>query len=60
MLIEVMARELQIGDVIGEGQEIWAIVFYEDVVQAWWGGRQNHEQLVEYKPDELVRAVRTR
>lgn len=71
MIIDIPASEIDLGDVLGEGMQIWCIVT-NDVnsrVVMWWGtpqtclmnnACQDAEHRLEFEADEIVRVLRVK
>lgn len=60
MMLIVVASDLKPHDVVGEGQELWAVQVkhHDNSVTAWWGGVQDDEHKLTYNIDDLIKVIR--
>lgn len=57
-LVQIKTKDLRVGDIIGEGQRVWAVQWSEGGVTAWWGDTQTEETKLSYTGHELIRILR--
>lgn len=59
-MTDLIAHELRVGDIVGEGQELWAVQWSDDgEVSAWWGGEHDDQHRLRFAPTDRVRVWRS-
>ena len=69
-ILDVRAEDIQLGDILGEGQQVWLISYgtgKKSDISVWWGEagtslliatEEDYYNFNMYDPDEIVRVIR--
>lgn len=69
LIIDIPAKEIQLGDILGEGMQVWMIVIYyhHKQLSIQWGPNgasliageyRDKAHRIDYKFDDIIRVIR--